>query len=175
MSTITSSVPLHARIVGSDSRITLGQITRRDSARNFNVKALQVSGMNFASSNTTRGWSSPRIDGAIANSDRHRVLGIDALNFKPAEAMSTYRVHNHNLFIADNNVGAMHNQVEEGSNCASNDNRDSADKQTTRDNGLNDQDSNKDVHNPGRDNTGFGLELFTTTHSSILTQGVQNV
>jgi hypothetical protein len=175
MSTITSSVPLHARIVSGDTRITLGQITGGDSSRNFDVKSFLVGGMNFASGDSTRGWSSPRIDGAIANSDRHRVLGIDALNFKPTEAMSTYRVHNQDIFIADNNVGAMHSQVEEGSNCASDYNRDSATQQATRNNGLNDQDSNKDVHNPGRDNTGFGLELLTTTHSSILTQGVQNV
>jgi hypothetical protein len=175
MSTITSSVPLHARIVGGDTRVTLGQITRGDSSRNIDVKPFEISGMNFASSDSTRGWSSPRIDGALSDSHRHGVSSVDALNLKPAEAMSTYRVHNQDIYIADNNVGAMHGKVEEGSNSASGYNRDSATKQATRYNGLHDQDSNKDVHNPGRDNTGFGLELLTTTHSSILTQGVQNV
>ena len=175
MSTITSSAPLQARMVGSDSRITLGQITWGNSSRNFNVQALQVSGMNFASSNTTRGWGSPRIDGSFADGNRHSVFGVNTLDLKPVEAMSTHRVHNYNLFIADEDIWAMHHQVEEGGNGASNDNRDSAAKHATRDHVLHDQDSNKDIHNPGRDNAGFGLKLLTTTHSSILTQGVQNV
>jgi hypothetical protein len=69
----------------------------------------------------------------------------------------------------------MHYEVEEGSNCASDYKSDQASKKTVHNEGLHNHNCNKDVHNPGVDNTGFSLKLLTTTHSSILTQGVQNV
>ena len=175
MSTFTSSVPLQARMVGSNTRIASGKIAWSDSSRKFDVQAFDFSRVNFASSNATSSWSSPRIDDAISYGDRHGVLGINALNFKPVETMSADRVHDQDFLISDEDVRAMHNQVEEGGACATNNNRYATDQKAARHDSLHDHKGNKDVHNPGTNNTGFGLELLTTTHSSILTQGVQNV
>ena len=175
MSTITSSAPLKARVVGRDTRIASGKITWGNRSSNFDVQAFDFSLVNFASSNATSSWSSPRVDDAIANGDRHGVLGINALNFKPIETMSTDRVHNQDFFISDEDVRPMHNQVEEGGASATDNNRYGTDKKAARRDSLKNHKSNKDVHNPGANHAGFGLKLLTTTHSSILTQGVQNV
>jgi len=175
MSTITSSVPLLACMVGGNTRIASGKIAWSDSSRKFDVQAFDFSLVNFASSNATSSWSSPRVDDAISYGDRHGVLSINALNFKPTEAMSADWVDNQNFLISNEDVRAMHNQVEEGSARATNDNRYGTNKKAGRRDSLHDHESNKDVHNPGANNAGFGLELLTTTHSSILTQGVQNV
>ena len=175
MSTITSSVPLQARMIGGDTRIASGKISWSNRSGKFNVQAFDFSSVNFASSNATSSWSGPRTNDAITNGDRHGVLGINALNFKPVETMSADRVNNQDFFISDEDVRAMHNQVEEGGAGATNNNRYAANKKAARNDGLHDHKSNKDVHNPGTNNAGFGLELLTTTHSSILTQGVQNV
>lgn len=175
MSTITSSVPLLARKEASDSRITSGRIAMGDTSGQFDVKSPDILWMDFACCISTGSWCCPSVDGLSINGNGHGELGIDALNLKPVEAMSTHRVHNHDLLISNDEVRAMHHEVEEGSNCASNYKSDEAGKKTAHYEGLHNHNGNKDVHNPGVDNTGFSLKLLTTTHSSILTQGVQNV
>lgn len=175
MSTITSSVPLLAGKEASDSRITSGRIAMGNASGKFDVKASDILWMDLSGRVSTRSWSRPSVDGLSINGNGHSELGINALDLKPVEAVSTHRVHNHDLLITNDEMRAMHHKVEEGSNSASNYSGDHASKQTAHYEGLNHHNRNKDVHNPGVDNTGFGLKLLTTTHSSILTQGVQNV
>jgi hypothetical protein len=175
MSTITSSVPLLARKEASYPRITSGRIAMGDASREFDIESFDISGMDFACCISTGSWCCPSVDGLTVNGYGHRELGIDALNLKPVESMSAHRIHNNDLLITNDEVRAMHHEVEEGSNSASDYSCDQASKKTAHNEGLHNHNRNKDVHNPGVNNTGFSLKLLTTTHSSILTQGVQNV
>ena len=175
MSTITSSVPLLARNDAGDSRVATGRVAMGDTARELNLKSLDLGGMDFACCVSTGSWCCPSVDGFAVNSNGHSELSFDALYINPLEAMSAQRVNNQDLLITHEDVWAMHDQVEEGSKSASNHQGNSASKKTARDEGLHHHNGNSDVHHPGVNQTGFASKLLTTTHSSILTQGVQNV
>ncbi len=146
-----------------------------DAARDLNIESLDISGMDFACCVSTGSWCCPSVDGLAINGNGHSELTIDALYIKPVEAMSAQRVNNHDLLITHEDVWAMHDQVEEGSKSASDNQGKNASSKAARHEGLHHHNGNSDVHNPGVNQTGFASKLLTTTHSSILTQGVQNV
>ncbi len=175
MSTLTSSVPLLARNKASDSRVASGRVAMGDAARDLNIESLDISGMDFACCVSTGSWCCPSVDGLAINGNGHSELTIDALYIKPVEAMSAQRVNNQDLLITHEDVWAMHDQVEEGSKSASDNQGNNASSKAARQEGLHHHNGNSDVHNPGVNQTGFASKLLTTTHSSILTQGVQNV
>lgn len=175
MSTLTSSAPLLARKVASNSRITSGRVASGDAASELNIKSLNFGGMDLACCISTGSWCCPSVDSAIANGDRHRVSGIDALDFEPVKGMSTQWIDDNDFFISDEDVRAMHHQVEGGANGTAHYDGDDASKKGARHERLQNHDSNKDVRDPSANNAGSWSKLHTTTHSSILTQGVQNV
>jgi len=175
MSTTFKSVPLLASKVTRNARVTAWGISMSDASSNLNVEALYLGGMNLAGAISAGSWSCPSMNDSAVDSYRHRVFAIDTLHLTPAECVVMERINNGDRFIADQYVWAMQHQVESGANRTTDHQGNEADKDAARCEGLNNDCGVKDVSNPGRDNAGFGTKLLTTSHSSILTQGVTNV
>lgn len=146
-----------------------------DASTQFDSEAFDFVGMNNDASSAWSSWSRPRANDATANGNRHGVFHVDALDIEPLEFVPAQWINDGDALVGKEYVGAMKSQVETRANKAADQRGNYASEQTCCGEGFNYHAQKEEVHNPSSNHAGSRPELFTTTHSSILTQGVTNV
>lgn len=174
---MTSSVliPLDARNMCCDSRITSGAVAMSNIALTIETGSANFAGMNISDVVSATGGCCPSMNDSITSGDGHREFGIDTFDISPINGVAADGVNNFDSIISHNYVRAMHHEVNSTSNCCSDDESQYCCNSAAADNGFNNHKGEQKISNNRSDNSARGSKFFTINHVSSLTQGVKNV